>query len=296
MQISEQLSPEDYKEIKRLIDSLPNESIRLEQLWRLMDQVWDDFGCDNQILDEQKINQFYKHPIWILNGLFIEQHEISLQHRHAISDWIVKNSNNKNVSVLDFGGGFGTLARMIANKSNSLKVDIYEPYPSDFAISQCKDYSSINFVSNLNKRYDYLISTDVLEHVSDPLQLFGEMIESVNLNGYLIIANCFYPVIKCHLPATFHFRYSFDQFAETMGLKVLGACKGSHATVYQKVLNQDTIDWVQIRKMESSSKKLYELRGFQQNYIHTRKYLLRWLINDPVDLLKSIKKRFKSHN
>ena len=292
MQISNALAPEDYKTIRGMLDKFPNSSdVALEQIWQLMDKVWDDIGCNNHDLDQEKVTAFYKHPIWLLNGFFIEQHELSLQHRHAISEWIVNNLNQKNGTVLDFGGGFGTLAKMIADKSNLLKVDIYEPYPSDFAISQCSSYSSINFVADFSKKYDCLVSTDVLEHVSDPLELFGQMIEFVNLNGYLIIANCFYPVIKCHLPSTFHFRYSFDQFAETMGLKVIGICEGSHATIYQKMSNQD-IDWDKIRKMESRSQSLYQFREFQQNNIYPWKYRLKRLITDPIGLLKSVKKKF----
>ncbi len=45
-----------------------------------------------------------------------------------------------------------------------------------------------------------------------PLILLAKMIGKIKLNSQLIIYNCFYPLIKCHLPATFHFRYSFAQF------------------------------------------------------------------------------------
>jgi len=70
-----------------------------------------------------------------------------------------------------------------------------------------------------------LIAIDVLEHVPDPLINFAEMIKSVKLSGYLVIANNFRPVIKCHLPQVFHFRYTFNQFAIMMGLEVIGALR-----------------------------------------------------------------------
>ncbi|MBD2188085.1 class I SAM-dependent methyltransferase [Pseudanabaena mucicola] len=253
MQISNTLASEEYQEIQRLLATLPDKSVSLSQMWQLMDQVWDDLGCDNLILDQEKITAFYKHPVWLLNGFFIEQHEVSLQHRHIIADLIVQLSVKH---VLDFGGGFGTLARIIANKSGNIEIDIYEPYPNNFAIEECKDYPLIQFVHNLHKKYDCLVSTDVLEHVTDPLQIFENMIETVSLNGYLIIANCFRPVIKCHLPSTFHFRYTFNLFARLMGLKVLGKCKGKHATIYQKIHKRPT-NWKIIRTIEYLSQKTY---------------------------------------
>jgi SAM-dependent methyltransferase len=291
MKISDTLASEDYWEIQKLLHTLPDGNINLHQIWQLMDQVWDNLGCDNNDLDQDKITAFYKHPIWLLNGFFIEQHELSLQHRHVISNWIVQQLNDVNGNVLDFGGGFGTLARMIANKSNSIKIDIYEPYPSDFSISQCSCYPAISFVDNLNDKYDFLVSTDVLEHVPDPLELLWQMIESVNMNGYLVIANCFYPVIKCHLPSTFHFRYSFDEFAKVMGLTTIGLCEGSHATIYQKIA-ATSIDWKKVRQMERYSQKLYSLREFKHNNLSHWNSRLKRLVTDPLGLFTSMRKKF----
>ncbi len=255
MQISQNLKSEEYQEIQKLLATLPDKSLHLQQVWNLMDQVWDEMGCDNENLDLEKIAAFYKHPVWLLNGFFIEQHHPSLQHRHAIADLILRHPIQQ---VLDFGGGFGTLAKIILDKSDSLNVDIYEPYPSDFAINECKAYKSINFVNKLTKKYDCLVSTDVLEHVPDPLQLLEEMIEAVKIDGYLIIAHSFKPVIKCHLPSTFHFRYTFNLFATSMGLKVLGKCQERHSTIYQKI-DAKPINWKVIRLMENLSKNIYWL-------------------------------------
>jgi Methyltransferase domain len=291
MKISDTLAFEDYREIQKLLHTLPDSNINLHQIWQLMDQVWDDLGCDNKDLDQEKITAFYKHPIWLLNGFFLEQHKLSLQHRHVISDWIVQQSNDVNEKVLDFGGGFGTLARMIANKSNLIRIDVYEPYPSDFAVLQCRSYSAIKFVAHLNEKYDFLVSTDVLEHVPDPLGLLWQMIESVEVNGHLIIANCFYPVIKCHLPSTFHFRYSFDEFTEVMGLRKIGLCEGSHATIYQKIAT-NIIDWKKIRGMERYSQKLYSLREFKNNNLYPWNNRLKRLVTDPLGLFKSMKQKF----
>jgi 2-polyprenyl-6-hydroxyphenyl methylase/3-demethylubiquinone-9 3-methyltransferase len=253
-----ELSNSDKIEILELVDFMANEAKgdNLEKIWETMDLVWQKLGCDNRNLNWDKIGQFYIHPVWILNGLFIEQHALSMQHRNAISDWI---ANNPSISkILDYGGGFGTLARLIADKNPSLLVDIYEPHPSDYSKQKMSDYPQIQFISNIKKKYDVLVSTDVLEHVPDPLKTFEEMILSVKNNGYLVIANNFFPIIKCHLPQTFHLRYTFNVFVKLMGLVIVGPLEKSHATIFRKNSNKP-VNWRVVRLLEKVSKGLFPL-------------------------------------
>jgi len=251
------LNPAVKDEISRLLGSIDHNKGDLENIWQLMDMVWDEYGCDNKKLNWNNINKFYSHPVWLLNGLFIEQHALSMQHRNAISDWIADKSSISR--ILDYGGGFGMLARLIADKNPSLLVDIYEPHPSDYSKQKISDYSQIQFIYNIKEKYyDVLVSTDVLEHVSDPLKTFEKMILSVKDDGYLIIANNFFPVIKCHLPQTFHLRYTFNVFAKLMGLVLVGPLEGSHATIFRKN-NNKPINWSVVRLIEKVSKDLFPM-------------------------------------
>ena len=162
--------------------------------------------------------------------MFIEQHALSMQHRAAISDWITARNIK---SVVDYGGGFGTLARLIARKNTECTINVYEPHPNEVFIQKTRNFHNIKIVKSLHI-CDCLVCTDVLEHVDNPLSLFSEMVNSVSKNGYLIIANNFTPIIKCHLPHTFHLRYTFNLFAKVMGLTKIGPLKGSHATIFKK--------------------------------------------------------------
>lgn len=249
------LSGNDLRAIELLLSRSSHDPPELEDVWHLVDSVWDEIGCENRTIDWRKVAEYYRHPVWILNGLFIEQHDISMQHRHAMSDWI---TTNKFEDILDYGGGFGTLARLIADKDDSIVIDIYEPHPSDFSLSRTIHYSNIHFVDSINKSYDCLIAVDVLEHLGDPLKTFSEMIAHVREGGYLLMANNFYPVIKCHLPTTFHLRYSFNIFAGFMGLAAVGKCEGSHATIYKKT-KSFSIDWRKIRLLEHISKIIFPI-------------------------------------
>jgi len=246
-------------EIEKLLKRQDNNFNDLNQMWYLMDLVWDDFECDNKKLNWEKIGKFYSHPVWLLNGLFIEQDDVSMGHRHAISDWVL-NNNLKN--VVDYGGGFGTLARLVAQKNKEIKIDIYEPHPSVFGLKRASEYKNITVINQLEEDYyDCLLSTDVLEHVPDPLNDFSKMIDSVKIGGYLVIANAFFPMIKCHLPQNFHFRYTFNKFAKMMGLEVVGILEGSHATIFKKI-SVVKPQWKKIRFYEKLSRVSFPIIEF----------------------------------
>lgn len=257
------LSEIETAEIASLLGPVGSD-VSLEQLWWLMDQVWTNIGCNNQRPTAEQLEKFYSHPIWLLNGMFIENDPVSMGHRQAIASAVSTLNPQR---VLDYGGGFGTLARLMAAAMPRTEILICEPYPPQHGIHSCKPFSNIGFISNLSEQsLDVLVSTDVLEHVQDPLALLAEMVNAVRVGGYLFIANCFFPVISCHLPCTFHLRYSFDSFCRTMGLEVLGPCDGSHATVYQRS-HVVKPDWERLRAMEDHSQMMFPLRAWHDQYL-----------------------------
>jgi len=257
------LSADESNEINRLLSLVgPNPS--LKDLWGLMDQAWERCGCDNIKPDPDRLANFYGDPVWLLNGMFIEQHDVSMGHRLAITAAVTALAPT---SVLDFGGGFGTLARLLATAVPKAEVAICEPFPPQHGIKSCQPFANIRFIPELtSESVDVLVSTDVLEHVPDPLALLAAMVDAVRPGGHLFIANCFYPVIACHLPCTFHLRYSFDAFCEALGLEVLGPCEGSHATIYRRtqVLQPD---WPRLRSMEQRSQRLFPWREWRTQHI-----------------------------
>lgn len=236
----------------------------LEQLWSLMDQAWTRHACDNHSPNSDRLANFYSDPVWLLNGMFIEQHAVSMGHRQAITEAVAALAPSQ---VLDFGGGFGTLARLLAESLPQAEIAICEPYPPRHGIESCKPFSNIRFVPELSHQsVDVLVSTDVLEHVTDPLALLAAMVDAVRPGGHLFIANCFYPVILCHLPCTFHLRYSFDSFCHALGLEVLGPCEGSHATIYRRTHVVEP-DLPRLRAMERRSQQLFPWREWKASHL-----------------------------
>lgn len=243
----------------------------LHQIWYLMDKVWDEMGCDNQNLDWEKIGQYYSHPIWMLNGLFIENHDLSIKIRKTIAAYIAKQNFTR---LCDWGGGFGTLAREISKLNPHLIIDIYEPYPSEYGKKCIQDFRNISFVDKIeDELYDCLVTTDVLEHLDDPLHGLSEIYRTLKKDGIALIGHCFYPVIKCHLPKNFHYRYSFNFFAKKYGFKKLKRLNGAeYINVFQKT-NKSTNKALNIEKnlskiFYSVVSQLEFLRPFCQKIKH----------------------------
>jgi SAM-dependent methyltransferase len=212
------LSPRDRHTIKKLLDRVGTDEPTFEQMWRCMDAVWDELGCDNRNLNSKKIEAFYRHPVWLLTGLWIEQQPECLGCREIIADWTANRGARR---IADLGGGFGTLARMIATKCQNVEVDIVEPFPQQLAIEKSVGLSNISYKKSLSGSYDIIIALDVFEHLDDPLRTVHETAVHLKLGGIYLTGNCFYPIIKCHLPATFHFRHSWNVAMKAMGFEYI---------------------------------------------------------------------------
>ena len=217
-----------------------------------MDFVWDSLGCDNRRPDPSQLSQFYRHPIWLLNGLFIEKHDQSLRHRIQFRDWTTMQKPKK---VADYGGGFGTLGRMIAAECPDSEVHIIDPYPTELAKRRLQEFRNATFVSEPQGPYDVILATDVFEHVMDPLSSLFDVAEHVRVGGKFLVANHFAPSIKCHLPATFHFRHTWHTFMKLAGFCVEGPI--SYGWAYEKVGARKLTSYVRI--CEKGSRRIYEV-------------------------------------
>ena len=241
------LSKSERESIENLLKKTGYD-LSVEKIWEMMDYVWKKFKCNQFFYSHRKYSEFYSHPIWLLNGIFIEQHSYSMEHRINLAKSI---KSKKPKRVLDFGGGFGTLAKLIAKDKHINKVEIFEPYPSKHLISSTRYVDNIAIINLFNNNYyDIVVSTDVLEHVHEPLALLLKLVKSLKKGGYIYVANCFSPVIRCHLPCTFHLRITFDLFCNLMGLKKVGTCSNNYAQIYQrkslKIVNIFFINIVEI--------------------------------------------------
>jgi hypothetical protein len=228
----------------------------LEQIWAAMDFAWDAMGIDNNDPDPEKLSKFYSHPVWLLNGLFIEQHRESLAHRSVFAEWI---SGTEPSRVVDFGGGFGTLARIVAERYPEACVEVLDPYPRPEAVRATERYENLSFSEKLEGEYDVIIATDVFEHVNDPVGLAFKVSAHIPVGGRFLTANHFVPSIKCHLPSTFHFNRSWDLVMARLGFETED--RVTYGTVYRRVKKVKGIEGA--RKVEGYSRFLYRIPSFR---------------------------------
>jgi 2-polyprenyl-3-methyl-5-hydroxy-6-metoxy-1,4-benzoquinol methylase len=242
-------SPEDWA----YLQGLPAQVPPVQWLWQAMDEVWSQQGLNNiQPLAGQPIGAFYSHPVWLANGLFSQADPVSANHRSAVARRLATRGLKR---VADFGGGFGELAVRIATEDPSIDVTIVEPYPSRYGQARLSSEPQVSYAVELGAGYDAVIAQDVLEHVEDPIALAHKLASSVKPGGEVIFANCFYPVIQCHLPQTFHLRHTFALHMRAMGLHPVGQVQGApHIQVFQRGTGKLTLE--RARRVERLSRVL----------------------------------------
>jgi 2-polyprenyl-3-methyl-5-hydroxy-6-metoxy-1,4-benzoquinol methylase len=215
------------------LTGLPENVPSHEWLCAEIDRVWQEFGLDNRrSLEDQPIDEFYRHPVWLMNGLFSAADQASAMHRRAIAVDVAKLNPD---AVVDVGGGFGELALRISDATPAAKVHILEPFPSAVGEARLSRAPGVQFVSELAEHaYDVVIAQDVLEHVEDPVGLAIDLTRAVRPGGTAIFANNFTPIIQCHLPRTFHLRRTFRLVMRALGLTYIGkTAKAEHALHFE---------------------------------------------------------------
>ena len=220
----------------------------LQQLWTLMDQAWADLGVDASITDE-KLADFYRHPVWLLNGLFVEQDDQSIRDRSILCAEVASHTP---VRILDFGGGFGSLARSLASALPYSSVEVLEPYPHPLAFKLSSAYNNLKYTSAITGKYDFIVASDVFEHLLDPIEAAYYCSQSLSDEGFLLSANCFAPVIECHLRQNLHFEYSWPSVIEAMGL-------APYVITVRYALHKRTrsLSLLHAREAENLSRKFY---------------------------------------
>jgi SAM-dependent methyltransferase len=247
------LSDRDASYLKDVLGEFGGCCPDLRGIWRLMDRAWGECGCDASVLDD-RVSAFYGHPVWLLNGLFIEQDPQSIALREEFVDWIAGFGPSR---VADFGGGFGTLAAMLARRLPGARVDVIEPHAHAAAVARTQTIPNMRYVEDFDGDYDLVVATDVFEHVEDPVALAAHILAKLRIDGRALFANCFAPVIRCHLPEHFHLRATWPAVMRAMGMEDLGRVGYGRAHA-----RTGEIDLVAARAVEARSRQIHAVLGF----------------------------------
>lgn len=198
-------------------------SISVYELWEEMDRVWNTYLAIHGGVTESFLADFYSHPVWCLNSIFTSFDVYSSNQRrslvHSLQQFPIK-------SIVDMGGGYGVLCLMIKALQCDYTVSLCEPYIHPVIRSHLMSHD-IYVKETAPKDTDCYIYIDVLEHCTRPIHYLYQSICQANLGSYFYIGNCFYPVIKCHLPQTFYLRFTFNFAAYLLGLTRIGSVSGA---------------------------------------------------------------------
>ena len=236
------------------LNNLPKERPNVEWIWKEMDRIWDELNLNNQQqFKYQNIDKFYSHPIWTANGIFTNTDKLSIEHRKAIC-FQIESLNPKR--IVDYGGGWGSLATIVARTRKDIKVTIVEPYQSLIAKAfLSREQLSIEWKASLDGTdHELIIVQDVLEHVENPVSLAKNLVKAIKPGGTIIFANSFYPVIKCHLPGTFYLRHTFPMVMSALGMKY--SCSLKDARHIQVYLKKDNIQPNKLFVIDFIAKKI----------------------------------------
>lgn len=229
-----------WKQAKKyLSQSEQSCGITLQKIWQILDQAW------NELLDKSQnhsnpsnfLHEYYQHPVWLINAAFSESDEATINDRLAAVRLVAHVQPRK---ILDFGGGIGTVSRLCAMTLPQAEViDLVDITEFRHTIKQyLSDFSKIRILEKADSSYDAVISTEVLEHLIDPVEAVVEINRLLRVGGAFSASWSFGPCIKCHLPQNFHLQRLMPWIIRSLGFGFYGfERRGS--TVYGFVKHSD---------------------------------------------------------
>ena len=104
------------------------------------------------------------------------------------NDFIVSNAL-KNISphdtVIDFGAGIGTLARIFKDK-HLFKPICIEVDEENLRFLAKRKLTFLEKLSEVCGQVDFIFSSNVLEHIDDDISILMEMEKKPNKNGFIL--------------------------------------------------------------------------------------------------------------
>ncbi len=209
--------------IKYISSSEHSNGISLQRLWQILDRAWDELleKSQNKTDKAKFLHEYYQHPVWLINAAFSESNPETINDRMAAIRLIAHIKPSK---ILDFGGGIGTVSRLCSiNIPQAEKIDLVDITEFRHTITQhLSDFSNIRVLEKADPPYDAVISTEVLEHLIDPIEAVVEINRLLRVGGAFAASWSFVPVIKCHLPQNFHLQKLMPWIIRSLGFSFYG--------------------------------------------------------------------------
>ena len=113
----------------------------------------------------------------------LEKLESHLQNYNSyIVSTFMKHAGPYVNSVLDFGAGIGTLSNIWRSLRNGSRIYCLEIDQTQQAILINRGFSTLEYLPNKNV-FDYIFTSNVLEHIKDDLETLGKLFTSLSPGG-----------------------------------------------------------------------------------------------------------------
>ena len=122
--------------------------------------------------------------------------ENTLQNYNSFIIKLISKYWKKEFSVLEFGAGIGTLATIWIH-TKKFKPDCIEIDKNLIKILRKKGFNVYKNIDSLSHKYDFIYSSNVLEHIENDLEILRDLNQCLTKNGLLVL----------YVPA-FNFLYS----------------------------------------------------------------------------------------
>jgi 2-polyprenyl-3-methyl-5-hydroxy-6-metoxy-1,4-benzoquinol methylase len=101
---------------------------------------------------------------------------------------------DKNISILDFGAGIGTLAQIFRDRYGIIP-DCIEIDPILNKLLNQNRFTSIDDINQLTKEYDVVYTSNVLEHIDNDLQTLIQLFSVIKPGGKILVYVPAFPIL-----------------------------------------------------------------------------------------------------
>ena len=271
-----------------------------------------DFAFVNPMPNEEKLNEFYEkvyrsegRPPYLISPNYEDQKKHYLEDKNlSYILYLTTLVNMRNIKTLyDFGGGDGDLGYALKKKFPQIELHCTENDSYCEKILNERGYKNFKDFNKINKKFDLIITTHSLEHLSSINSIFKKFKELLNPDGLIFfeVPNCSKeywagrPYDGPHL--LFYTKKSFEKLIEIHGFKFINFSYSAYTFKedhYFQKSSQDSYHkgknkLISMTKIKRLLKKIipYKLIKFRQDLIKVKTFRydsrMNWFVNNTGD-------------
>lgn len=271
-----------------------------------------NFAFVNPMPEEKKLSEFYEkvyrsdgRPPYLVSPNYEDQKKHYLEDKNL--SYLLYLSTlvdlKKIKTIYDFGGGDGDLGYALKTKFPQLKLYCTEHDSYCERILNDRGYINLKDFNNINKKFDLIITTHSLEHLSSINSIFQKFKELLNPKGLIFfeVPNCSEeywagrPYDGPHL--LFYTKKSFEKLLEIHGFEFINFSYSAYTFKQdhynQKKSQEDYYNsknsYFSIAKIKNILKKIipYSIIKFRQDLIQVKglrnENRINWYVNNTGD-------------